>query len=145
MRCLHCESEILDGSQFCAVCGSPTGANGAWGAPAANQSSTQPSYAQIVRNGFLKKRNIIFAVAMTFLTLGFYDLYWRYQMVKSINLLSGVKLRSPGLTVFLQVITLDVYTVYWGWCAGKELGDVKRRNSWHSVTDNGFLYWRCIF
>ncbi len=141
MKCLHCESEILDGSQFCTVCGSPTGANGAWGAPVPEPSVTVlPTYTQAVQYGYLKERSIALAVVLSILTCGIYTLYWRYQLAASMNALTGDQSRSAAITLLLEIVTFNIYTVYWGWCAGKNLFEVKRNNGWPYASDNSVLY-----
>ena len=67
----------------------------------------------------LEKKNIATCVILTFVTCGFYGIYWLYCMISDINTISGDSdSMSPIVVILLSIVTCGIYSVYWFYKAG---------------------------
>lgn len=67
----------------------------------------------------LEKKNIATCVILTFVTCGFYGIYWFYCMISDINTISeDPDSMSPIIVILLGIITCGIYSVYWFYKAG---------------------------
>ena len=88
--------------------------------------STSPSITVTQPTLTIEPRDLVIAVLLTFVTFGFYALYWQYKLTNEIHALSGKpKTASGGRAVFYTIITLTIYGYYWLYKIGKELSDLR--------------------
>lgn len=67
----------------------------------------------------LEKKNIATCVILTFVTCGFYGIYWFYCMISDINTISeDPDSMSPIIVILLSIVTCGIYSVYWFYKAG---------------------------
>ena len=67
----------------------------------------------------LEKKNIATCVILTFVTCGFYGIYWLYCMISDINTISeDPDSMSPIIVILLSIVTCGIYSVYWFYKAG---------------------------
>ena len=67
----------------------------------------------------LEKKNILACIILTFVTCGFYGIYWLYCMISDINTISeDPDSMSPIIVILLSIITCGIYSVYWFYKAG---------------------------
>lgn len=68
----------------------------------------------------MQTRNPVLVVVFSFLTLGFYGLYWIATTQNALNRKTG--LGSSGLTtIILSMVTFGIYGIYWFYLLGKEI------------------------
>ena len=90
----------------------------------------------------LEKKNIATCIILTFVTCGFYGIYWFYCMISDINTISeDPDSMSPIIVILLSIITCGIYSVYWFYKAGALL-DQKAIESFQFVFDT---YYTGIF
>ena len=88
--------------------------------------STSPSITVTQPNLTIEPRDLVIAVLLTFVTFGFYALYWQYKLTNEIHALSGKpKTASGGMVVFYTIITFTIYGYYWLYKIGKELAELR--------------------
>ena len=67
----------------------------------------------------LEKKNIATCVILTFVTCGFYGIYWLYCLISDINTISeDPDSMSPIIVILLSIVTCGIYSIYWFYKAG---------------------------
>lgn len=67
----------------------------------------------------LEKKNIVACIILTFVTCGFYGIYWLYCIISDINTISGdPDSMSPIVVILLGFVTCGIYHLYWVYKAG---------------------------
>ena len=74
----------------------------------------------------MQTRNPVLVVVFSFLTLGFYGLYWIATTQSVLNRKTGMG-SSGGLTFLFMLLTGGIYTLYWYYILGKEIRKVGGR------------------
>lgn len=78
----------------------------------------------------MKKRNIVLAVILSFITCGIYVIYWFICLTNDSNEMSETdKTASGGMAWLFSILTCGLYGWYWAYKLGKKVGD------------SGFLYF----
>ena len=75
----------------------------------------------------VKKRNPIFVIVASFLTLFIYALYWFYATREELNELTGGKTSAVLWTIGLFVPLVNIY-VLWKYCEDVETASKKARD-----------------
>lgn len=89
----------------------------------------------------IKERNLVWAVAFSFVTMGIYSLYWLYKLQKDTTRLMGLRNEtSPALVVVFSILTLGIYTVYWAWKMGVRFRDEAQSRGSNEADDCPSLY-----
>lgn len=85
----------------------------------------------------VKKRSIVIAVILSFLTCGLYGLYWIIKVTNEMNTLLLKKDATGGLmAVVLTVVTFGLYGFFWAYRLGENVDNLRRNPSGNS----GILY-----
>ncbi|OPA81205.1 hypothetical protein BVG16_02440 [Paenibacillus selenitireducens] len=66
-------------------------------------------------------RSIGLAIVLSFITCGFYGIYWMYKIFEETRILSGDREGSAGLDLVLTIITCGLYGFYAVYRASKRL------------------------
>ena len=70
----------------------------------------------------IQKRDIAVAIILTFVTCGFYGIYWMIAINDEINMLANDhQAPSGGMVFLLGLITCGIYTWYWMYKMGEKL------------------------
>ena len=70
----------------------------------------------------LQRKNIVTCIILSFVTCGFYGIYWLYCLVSDINTISDdPNAMSPVLVIILSFVTCGLYFLYWLYKAGSLL------------------------
>ena len=73
----------------------------------------------------MQTRNPVLVVVFSFLTLGFYGLYWIATTQNALNRKTGMG--SSGVTtIILSMVTFGIYGIYWFYLLGKEIRGFRR-------------------
>ena len=88
----------------------------------------------------LQRKNIVTCIILSFVTCGFYSLYWLYCLVSDINTISDdPNAMSPVLVIILSFVTCGLYFLYWVYKAGSLL-DQKMIETGRTAESRPVLY-----
>lgn len=87
----------------------------------------------------IQKRSIVMAILFSFLTCGFYGIYWFIKMTDEVALLSGDDKMSGGKALLFVLLTCGIYSFIWAYNEGKLLSDA-REKSGLGAKDDSILY-----
>ena len=88
----------------------------------------------------LEKKNIVACIILTFVTCGFYGIYWLYCMISDINTISGdPDSMSPIVVILLSFVTCGIYLLFWVYKAGALL-DQKAVESGRASESRAMIY-----
>ena len=115
--CSNCGNVLDEGAAFCAKCGAAV--NKVNNTSAAGGSSI----------GVLKK-DVLKAVILSFVTCGFYGLFWFISLTNDMNKMSGRTSDTNGVTAFiLSIVTCGIYGIYWSYKLGEKRDIMRGENS----------------
>lgn len=115
MYCNNCGSSQQDTyGNYCIKCGAPL---------------YQPVPA-------IKRRNIVVAIILTFVTCGIYGLIWMASITDDMNVLSGDYRTSGGMAVLYTFLTCGLYSIYWAYRQGEKLDYAKQSRGIASSNSN---------
>ena len=88
----------------------------------------------------LEKKNIVACIILTFVTCGFYGIYWLYCIISDINTISGdPDSMSPIVVILLSFVTCGIYLLFWVYKAGALL-DQKAVESGRASESRAMIY-----
>ena len=88
----------------------------------------------------LQRKNIVTCIILSFVTCGFYGIYWLYCLVSDINTISeDPNAMSPVLVIILSFVTCGLYFLYWVYKAGSLL-DQKMIETGRTAESRSILY-----
>jgi len=88
----------------------------------------------------LQSKNIVTCIILSFVTCGFYSLYWLYCLVSDINTISDdPNAMSPVLVIILSFVTCGLYFLYWVYKSGSIL-DQRMVESGRNSENRPILY-----
>ena len=88
----------------------------------------------------LQRKNIVTCIILSFVTCGFYGIYWLYCLVSDINTISeDPNAMSPVLVIILSFVTCGLYFLYWVYKAGSLL-DQKMIETGRTAESRPVLY-----
>ena len=97
----------------------------------------------------VKEKNIGLCILLSFVTCGFYCLYWLYCLAKDLNELcesqGQEKGSDGGLVLILSIVTCGIYQIYYMYKAGKLISSLTRSNGTHPSDDSVILLILSIF
>ena len=97
----------------------------------------------------VKEKNIGLCILLSFVTCGFYCLYWLYCLAKDLNELcesqGQEKGSDGGLVLILSIVTCGIYQLYYMYKAGKLISSLTRSNGTHPSDDSVILLILSIF
>ena len=97
----------------------------------------------------VKEKNIGLCILLSFVTCGFYCLYWLYCLAKDLNELcesqGQEKGSDGGLVLILSIVTCGIYQLYYMYKAGKLISSLTRNNGTHPSDDSVILLILSIF
>ncbi len=68
----------------------------------------------------IKERSVILGIVFSFISCGFYSIYWMYCCNNEINQLSGdTEAVSGGWVILFTFITMGIYGIYWAYQMGR--------------------------
>lgn len=106
--CPNCGQACSDNDLYCTNCGKSLSIK--------NTYATRP----IIDAGNIKERSIVVCVILSFITFGFYFIYWQLKLNTEINYLSGEEhAASSGVVVLLSLFTCGLYCIYWAYKMGE--------------------------
>lgn len=84
----------------------------------------------------IRKKDLVVAILLTFITCGIYGLIWFVNISDDVKTLTGNdSLPSGGMALLLGIVTCGLYYYYWSYKVGKALYDSGKANS-----DNSIIY-----
>lgn len=128
-NCPNCGGQIQPGMNNCPYCGTNLN-NNMWGNnqnyqyPNQNYQQPMPGQNQVPMGNrpFIKKREVIMAVILSFITCGIYGIYWFICLTDESNALAeSEKTSSGGVSFLLTLVTCGIYGYYWAYKMGKKL------------------------
>lgn len=132
MLCPKCRTNVDDRAQFCPVCGEPL-------APAAPEYAYPPAAPEY--RAPIYQRSIPIAIILSFVTCGFYMLYWIYCMANDLNTASREEDdTSGGIVLLLHIVTCGIYTMYWFYKAGMKVNRIQQFSGKTPDSSLKFLY-----
>ena len=88
----------------------------------------------------LERKNIVTCIILTFVTCGFYGIYWLYCIISDINTISGdPDSMSPIVVILLSFVTCGIYLLFWVYKAGALL-DQKAVESGRASESRAMIY-----
>ena len=156
MICPNCGKEVNDGAKFCAECGAdlthvsqtPNATT-----PTNEFSQEQPKgfeYNAYQQNNFqsngyqnpyqntvpnapyllnvsgITKKDLLVTILLTFITCGFYAIYWFIVLTDETNQITNQPgATSGGLAFVLSLITCGIYYFYWSYKLGEKVDIMK--------------------
>ncbi len=148
MICKKCGNYTQGEPKFCPFCGTPNENN-----TEANSDSQQQYHYDAQQNagGFppfsgggysapIPSRSIPLCIILSFLTCGFYTLYWLYCVVNDLKAASNSPTEPDGGTVLLlSIVTCGIYELIWFYKAGEQVSKIKY-NAGRGASSDGWLY-----
>lgn len=62
----------------------------------------------------VKEKNITLSIVLSFLTFGFYTIYWMSEITRDVDTITNnPEKRSGGMVFLLSIITFSLYPIYW--------------------------------
>lgn len=124
--CTKCGASIPENSEFCACCGEKV------------ESVNQGVETEIVENNKryttdIKERNIVLAIILSFVTCGFYSLYWMVKLNDELLELSNEKGSSGVTVILLSLVTCGIYGIYWHYKMGSCVNKLKGNGSYDII------------
>ena len=110
-RCLACAEDIAVLSLVCPLCGTAQNVPYAAPPPAAPAAFPAP-FATPVQAPLGEERNIVLTLLFSFITCGIYSLLVRYQLGTELNAHGRRSTLSPGLDIFLGIVTCGLWFAY---------------------------------
>ena len=106
--------------------------NGSYGAPDAGYGTPNGGYGvppygggygtPRINNTGITPRNIVLCMVLSFITFGFYGLYWMIKLNDEVNQLSGEPgATSGGMVILFIIITCGLYLFYWSYKMGERV------------------------
>ena len=162
--CTHCDSLIPDESKFCPDCGAPVGQGNANSAntanPAGQQANCQQPNFQQTAYGYgaqsnpyqqrqlgqpggisFGQRNVLVCVLLTFITCGFYGLYWMIKVADEVREGSGdASAPSGGMVIVLSLVTCGIYSFIWLYKCGERINTAKAMRNLPTDSNAGLIY-----
>lgn len=164
MVCPNCGRENVEGSTFCAGCGTKLEASDA----STNQNDQQNpnvnmnqnpnnSYENQSGNTYqnniygnqnvitpnsngVQEKNIALCIILSIITCGIYGLYWIYCLNEDAHKLAGdTNYTNGGLVIVFGIITCGIYMLYWMYKMGETLDKACQMRG-RAQGSNGIVY-----
>ncbi len=74
---------------------------------------------------YVRERNIIAVLLLSFFTCGIYYLYLIYALGNDINEMTRSDSNSPMIDVLLSIVTCGIYTVYWYYKIARQIENME--------------------
>ena len=134
--CSKCGNELTEGVKFCAKCGAEVNTGNT-----VNQGVNQNNYQNVNQTGdyLIKRRDIVVAIILSFVTCGIYGIYWFIVMTDDANKVSGENNPSGIMAFVFSLLTCGIYTFYWNYKMGKTVYEAGRKYG-KNISDNSVLY-----
>ena len=72
------------------------------------------------------KRNIFLSLVFSFVTCGFYGLYWYVKITDEVNAIVGDSRATSGvMTLIFTIVTCGLYGLYWAYTIGEKVDMMK--------------------
>lgn len=137
MYCKNCGSEIPENVSFCPKCGVKIADESA-GQNTYDARPQEPVYRAEPACPGIAPRNVGVALLLTFVTCGFYGIYWIYCLVRDTKLVNGEG-NSDLVIEFLLMAFVPFYDFYWFYTRDQKLAETAARLG-VPVSDNAILY-----
>lgn len=92
----------------------------------------------------VRRKEFAYYVLFSILTCGIYGLYFRYQLNKEINQMTGPEPGqiSPGVAIVLMIVTCGIYEFYWVYQMGLRIDRLSDANGIaREDSASGYLLW----
>lgn len=121
--CTNCGNKLESTYNVCPSCGNQVNEN-----KTTNISSV-----------VISERNIIIALLLSFVTCGFYGIYWFIAMTDESNKVSGNASPSGGMAFLFSLLTCGFYTFYWNYKMGQKMYQAGQMHG-KEISDNSIIY-----
>ncbi len=81
-----------------------------------------------MNTSFIKERNIFICILLTFVTCGFYGIYWFCSLISTVYALDE-RTESVGVEILLSFITCGIYFCVVLYKVGQSLNNIARKNN----------------
>lgn len=128
--CSKCGNEVSEENEFCSKCGAKL-----------NGESSSDSSSNSANNNYprIPNRNIVTSIILSFITCGFYSVYWFIIMTDEANAISDDNSTSGGMAFLFTLLTCSIYSIYWSYQMGKKLHEAGLKYG-KNIQDNSVLY-----
>lgn len=127
--CPKCGKELAEGQTVCPNCGEQASVN----VVVNNNVNTNSGRVSI------KKRDIVTAIILSFVTCGIYAIIWFINLTDDVNTASEETGTSGGTAFLLTLITCGIYGFYWAYTMGKKMQTAGEKRG-VALADNSILY-----
>ncbi len=119
--CLKCGVPVGKGKGYCQTCGNKVADEAVicvnCGAAIQNEGTTQGN----ANTAGIKRRSIVTAIILYFVTCGIYGIYWFIVLTNEMNQASGkTGDTSGGIAFLLNLVTCGIYGYFWAYKLGEK-------------------------
>ena len=141
-KCVQCGCDLEDNIIFCPNCGAaqpeqPDG-SGNYG----NGYYNGAPYGGTYMPETFRTRSIVLCIIFSFISFGFYYLYWIYKLAEGWNDLAEYQGKrpgtSPGLVILFSIITFGIYMMYYWFKMSKIAAEIQDNNGYY-LEDNSLV------
>ena len=87
------------------------------------------------------QRNVLVCVLLTFITCGFYGLYWMIKVADEVREGSGdASAPSGGMVIVLSLVTCGIYSFIWLYKCGERINTAKAMRNLPTDSNAGLIY-----